>query len=265
MSPKRRNILIASVLLGILPVLSTKFAQAGPAGLEFLFVACGFWFSLWILEFKLNIWEYIIYPLYPCLLSYNYYALYSTYPIREGQAVLSLKMTSNLALIVIAIMLFYALFLTLNILRVSFMRTVPLKKAAISSLVMFGLLISTLTFSFIYNETRFPGRWEYQFLETLLISIGLALPILWVVQAQLAKLPLKELTVISLLLAQMSLMLDFYPANRYVKSIFISGILFVLIGLVVRRMQRSWSRVLAWEHFLLLLFLIVFLFISSVV
>lgn len=149
----------------------------------------------------------------------------------------------------------YALFLTANIWSVAKGRTIQLVHAAHAV----GLLFTLLT-SLLLTNTIFSLRLHVVF-TTLLVAISHALLIfmsLWSVQLE-NRIPRHILglsAVLTLVIAEMAMVLSFFPLSVWYQALFIMSVLYISIGILQNYLRgRLFSRTLA-EYSLVALFVV---------
>ncbi|MBU1110512.1 hypothetical protein KKB83_02755, partial [Patescibacteria group bacterium] len=147
----------------------------------------------------------------------------------------------------------------LNILNVATVRTVPLKKAALLILMLIGLILGTSSFYQIAGPLGLLVKWQYRVILFFAFAIAQAMPIFWLVQEEHFCLRWRELIVVALLTMELAAVSAFFPATNFVRAIFISSMLFVLIDLLTKKIKREISNKVIWEHIVLGFFLITFL------
>lgn len=212
--------------------------------------------AYWGQGFDLEKWEYLVFPLPVVLVVVNIFLLsyFTDYglPITDyrGQIAGILDLKIGLLLIVEAAIL-YITFLTLNILNAATVRTVPLKKAALSTLYFLSLLL-TFTFGYVL--------WKEQFLvepRTVLSLVALKGGILasWVFAVAVLflyyateKLRVLESSVLALVVGELAVASAFWPAQSLIRVIFITGSAFMILGVLQHSLNRDLSKKLRREY-----------------
>lgn len=155
----------------------------------------------------------------------------------------------------------YSLFLTQNIFAVSAIRTINLLRSA--RIVSFVLTIIVL---FLLTNVIFSARLPF-FISSLLIffvSCLLGFQSLWTytLSREMVKQTLVISVLISFCIAQLSLILNIWPINAAIYSIFVTGIFYSYSGLTHVWVEKRLFRNVLWEYvwvgFLAVLILIFF-------
>lgn len=215
-----------------------------------LSLALTFLITLYALGFDLRFPEHLIFPIYPILLVL---AVWLHRPATNHFSYPIILYTLSIFFTL------YLLFLTLNILNIATIRTVPLKKAALSTLYFLGLTIGFFSIRGILALNLFSFLFAVCF---LLLSCLLTVPLVYVVQPR-PKLKIFETTIISLLSTEIALVTSFLKVlSPMVLSIFLIAILFLLIGLFQHCIKRTLSKRVLWEHAVVGVILISFLLVS---
>lgn len=171
------------------------------------------------------------------------------------------RLLTRIALISLYSFGLYSLFLTQNIFAVSAIRTINLLRSA--RIVSFVLTIIVL---FLLTNIIFSLRLPF-FITPIIISILTFLLIfqsLWVYS--LSKLFIRESLMLSLLvslaLGQLAFILNLWPVNAAIYSIFITGIFYAYSGLAHAWVEKRLFRGILWEYvwvgFLAILILVFF-------
>lgn len=155
----------------------------------------------------------------------------------------------------------YALYLSHNIYAVAGIRTIQLLKAAHSV----GLLLTVLTHFFLINIIfslhLIAG---YTFILVLLLSFVLIFPVIWNINLEtfISKRVLIFSSMLAFIIAQMALILSFWPAHPTVVALFLSGNLYTFVGLSQAWLERRFFKNTLWEFvgvaIIVLLVLLVF-------
>lgn len=141
----------------------------------------------------------------------------------------------------------YALLLTENIFSVAALRTIQLFRAASAV----GFLL-TLTTAFLLYDTAFSFRLSYLWNSALvyIISFPLFFQALWSVGLG-EKVSLKLLLytfLLSLVLAEAALVISFYPVSIAMGSLFLTAVVYVLLGLTQAYFAERLFRQTAYEY-----------------
>ena len=143
----------------------------------------------------------------------------------------------------------YIIFLTENIFTVASLRTIALFRAAQTV----GFLLTLLTAFFIYNTIfsfRLFGWWNS--ILVLLVSFPLGLQFFWV--ASLEEKMNKEILFFSLLssliIAELSLIVSFFPLNVLTGSLFLTCVAYVSLGLNGAKLKKRLFEKIVKEYLL---------------
>lgn len=225
-----------------------------------LVLALTFFATLFAFSFDLRFPEHLIFPIYPVLLTL---AFWLNRPVGEGFTVL---------LSLLTLFAFYILLLTLNILNIATIRTVPLKKAALSSLYFLGLIIGFFAIKSVLTSQ--PNNLIFCICHFAL-GFSLALPLIYVIQiksspieeetGQRPRLMLPEVLLLSLLSTEIALAASFLRVSPTILSIFLTGILFLFVGLFQHCVRKTLTKKILWEHVVVGVGLMGILVISSLV
>ena len=160
-------------------------------------------------------------------------SLPAIYPVSVGlfYFLLPEQFVSRVAILVLFAVGMYALLLTQNIFSVAAIRTIQLLRAAHAV----GFLI-TLTTAFFLFDTIFSFRLPYwlNFILVLVVSLVLAMQALWSVELSEKRLSRRCVVfsaLIALGLAELALVLSFWPVTILVGSIFLVSVLYVALGI----------------------------------
>lgn len=130
----------------------------------------------------------------------------------------------------------YALCLTSNIYTVSAIRTIALQRAAKGVGFVMTLFTSFLLFDTILS-LRQPVY--VNFFLVFLISFPLILQSLWVIplSSHVSKKLFIYTSILSLIMAQISMLLYFWPVKVVVGSLFLTTVMYILLGLAQAKLE----------------------------
>lgn len=141
----------------------------------------------------------------------------------------------------------YALYLSLNIYAVAGIRTIQLLNAARSV----GFLLTVLTHFFLINvifslHLIFP----LIFLTVFLLSLALIFHVIWSVnlEGSVTKSVAIFTSILALVIAELSLVLSFWPTTPTVAALFLSGNFYTFVGLSQAWMERRLFKNTLWEY-----------------
>lgn len=235
---KRQKIIVACILVS-LGLLSTQLVNFN---LRFRFMigltAFSYFISVWALweGFSLNINKAIILLLPPALFTLSVTSFYFLLPIRW---------LTRIPVAFVFGLLFYLLLLAQNVFNVAAIRTIPLYRAASTTSFLFTLfsafclysVTSALNLLFIWNGVGIFA-----------ISFLLVLPILWSVEMEdrLSSFVVIQALILSLILAELGLVLSFWPTHSIIRPYAIGATLtssiYVLLGLTTQHLRGRFSK-----------------------
>lgn len=256
---KRQKFIFLSVILTAAIWFIPQIVSSFYLGLFVVFVFT-FLATLYTLGFDLRFPEHLVFPIYPVLL------VLAAWLHRPA----TIHFSSPVILYTFSIFFtFYLLFLTLNILNIATIRTVPLKKAALSTFYFLGLIIGFFNIRGVLS--LYPSNFIFVIFY-FVFSFILVLPLIYVVQIKSSstkeeisprpKLKILEIAAVSLLSIEMALTTSFLRASPTILSIFLTAILFLLIGLLQHCVKRTLTKRILWEHAVVGVILVVFLLVS---
>lgn len=223
---KRHKIIITSAVLP-LALLSVWFAPLSLYLTYKLFITIGlgilaFGLSLWSLWDGLNKLKAVILMILPTMFTLavaNYFFLLTT------------KWLAVPAMVVFAI-IFYTLLLSQNVFNIASIRTIPLYRAASTAVFVLTMITAFLLFNVVYSMAS-----SYQL---IFIWIGviifvlcflLTLPVLWSVEMEgVNNIILVHSVILSLIIAEFSIALSFWPVFKPMAASILMTSLFVILG-----------------------------------
>lgn len=235
--PKRTKFLLSSILIPLLPLALSQL-EFSLALTVFVTLSVTALAAYWSQNFDLRWYEFLIFPL-PLLLVVVVALLFSEVRCQMLGVRCYTDPTSWLTLIAEGVLL-YITFLTLNILNTATVRTVPLKKAALSTFYFLGLIL-TFAFTYAHREERFlvlpvlVGIWV----------LAVATPFLYYATERVR---LLEPVLLGLLVGEIALVSLFWPSQSLIRIVFVVGSAFVLLGVLQHHLQRDLSRSLRREY-----------------
>lgn len=234
---KRRKIILTSGILS-LGLLSTQLVPFYLTykfiyGLTFLAYLLSLW-ALWEGINKLKAVVLIILPTFFTLAVASYYFL------------LPVRWLTRLPVAAVFAITFYTLLLSQNVFNVASMRTIPLYRAASTTVFILTLLTSYLLFNVMFSFNMFfvwNGVWVF------LISFPLILHVVWSIEMEgLSSLVLVYSLLLSLVLAEVGFVLSFWPISHTMASLVLSTLLFVTLGISTHAIRDRLGRGVAWEY-----------------
>lgn len=219
---KRRKFLFSSFLLS-LGLLATQYVPV-----EFKYIAV---FGFFLISYMVSAWaliddlkgaEWITIVSMPALYATSVSLFYFLLPQGFG-ARISILTLFGLGM--------YASYLTSNIFSVAAIRTIQLLRAAHAV----GFLITLITMVLFYNtifSLRLPFYWNG--LLSGIVSFPLLLSALWSVKLEegISKKILWYSAIVSIIMAQIGIVLSFIPVSVWVASLFLVTISYVTLGVL---------------------------------
>lgn len=156
---------------------------------------------------------------------------------------------------IVGAMGYYLLLLAVNIINVSMVRTVPLKKAAFSTLYFIGMVLFFFLGMFIV--TRGWGI-NPQVLFFCLSLVGFALSYLRLITNRY---PWLEVAIYAFVVGQIAVLINFWPSHVWLSVAAVVGWSFIYLGLLQHTLDKSLNKSIIREYiaFGLLLFIILIL------
>lgn len=141
----------------------------------------------------------------------------------------------------------YALYLSHNIYAVAGIRTIQLLNAAHSVGFLLTLVIHFFLINIIFSLHVIA---PLVFLLIFLVTFILIFPVLWSVnlEERVTKAVLIFTTILALVIAQLGLVLNFWPATPVVATLFLSGNFYTFVGLSQVWLERRVFKGTIWEY-----------------
>lgn len=240
MLTKRHKIIIASILITIGLILSTQTTS-------FIFVRYRLILGLGVIAYALSLWalcegmtkvKAIVLLILPTLYAIGVASFYFLLPVRW---------LTRLPVAVIFGASFYLLLLAQNVFNVaSSTRTIPLYRAAITT----GFLFTLITAFFLFNVvSAFDLPFYWNSLVVFVISFVLILQLLWAIE--LEKITPQIFTyamIIALIVGESAVALSFWPVAPTIWSLFLSTIIYVLVGIIMEFLKERLSSRIVLEY-----------------
>lgn len=250
---KREKIITASVILS-LGLLSTQLV---PFYLTYRFViglsVLATLLTVWALWEGLNITKAIVLIILPTLFTLSVASFYFLLPIRW---------LTRLPVALAFGLTFYTLLLSKNVFNVAATRTIPLYRVASTAVFVLTLITSFLLYNVIFS---FDLMFLWNGLAVFLISFPLILQVVWSIKMEgINSLVLVYSLVLSLVIGEAAIALSFWPILNLLASLFLSTVLFIVLGISTHSLRDRLNRGLVWEYvgWGVLIFLIAF-FVTS--
>lgn len=140
----------------------------------------------------------------------------------------------------------YALYLTHNIYAVAGIRTIQLLNAAHTV----GFLLTVLTHFFLTNVIfSLHLAPPIAFLLIFLLNTALIFQVIWSVNLEgMTKSVLQFTLILSLVIAELGLVLSFWPVSPTVAALFLSGNFYTFVGLSQAWLERRLFKNTLWEY-----------------
>lgn len=234
---KRRKIILTAGILS-LGLLSTQLV---PFYLTYRFIAgltlLAYLLALWSLWEGINKLKAVVLMVLPTLFALAVASYYFLLPVRW---------LTRLPVAAVFAVTFYTLLLSQNVFNVASMRTIPLYRAASTTVFILTLLTSYLLFNVMFSLNMFfvwNGVWVF------LVSFPLILHVIWSIDMEgLSSLVLVYSLLLSLVLAEAGLTLSFWPISHTMASLVLSTLLFVTLGISTHALRDRLGRGVAWEY-----------------
>lgn len=238
---KRPRFIISSSLLTIILIL-TQLLPADKIFLAVFFLGIfSLLLSLWCLWEDLKGIEFLMLPLPPFLYTLGLGLFYYLLPLRW---------VTRLPVGALYLAGMYALYLTQNIFNVGAIRTIGLLRAARTVSLLFSLVTAFFLLNTLFS---FHLIFYLNFLFVYLLSFLLILPLFW--QEKLTPFLDKNilhLTLVSaLIIAEVSLILSFWPLKVTFISLYLISLYYSLIGLNQIKLKDLPLDNSLWEYLIL--------------
>lgn len=248
---KRQKIIIASVILTF-GLLSTQLVDFN---LRFRFLAgltvLAYILSLWALWEGINFLKAIILLILPTLFALGLASFYFLLPVRW---------LTRLPVALIFGLSYYLLLLSQNVFNVASIRTIPLYRAASTTAFLFTLITAFFLFNVIH---AFNLLFIWNGLLVFTVGFFLILQIIWSIdmKERLSTAVTVQSFTLSFSLAEISMVLSFWPMVTTMWSLTLASVMYVLIGLTTQILRDRMGRRVLWEYLSIgtLIFLVAFL------
>lgn len=264
---KRLRFLLISFLLTVAAFLAGFFSLSWQVALP-LFLLLAIAGVTWALDFDLIFPEHLLFSFLP------FFTL-SLYYFSQNGRLFGFSSFSNLTLVflVLVALLIYVEFLTLNIINVATVKTIPLKRAAISVYFLIGLLQSFWgTILLLNSNLSLVDVSFFFFVFFFLLSLAQNFGSEVVFAAQLfnrrilgrPRLRLPENLALSSLMLELFIALSFLKVGLLAKSLSLSVASFMTLSLFENQQRKTLTTNILREHLLILtIILTVFLFVAG--
>lgn len=269
--PKRRRFFLSALALTV-SIFVAFFALRAflpPAALLLilLILSLTVFLTFWILDFDLRLPEHLIFIAYPLVLTAD--ALSYSNIFLQGAAF----GLPHLLFGVFVALGYYLLFATLNVLNVATVRTLPLKKAALTTFSSFALMLNFLS---VYRLIILhPPHFALGMILAALAPMIL-LPLFYATEIEFGAgtlgleilgrppLRLKEGLILSLIFGEVTTLVSFWRVPALLTALFLTALLSSLLGVWQHHLQKNLTGRIIYEHvFVFLAMFLVFIWAGS--
>ncbi len=235
---KRHKIIVSSVILTI-GLLSTQLVDFN---LRFRFLAglsvLAYILSLWSLWEGLNMTKAVVVLILPTAFTAAVASFYFLLPVRW---------LTRLPVAVLFGLMFYLLLLAQNVFNVASLRTIPLYRAASTASFLFTLLSAFFIYHVIF---AFNLLFLWNGLAVFVISFLLVLQMLWTIamEDRIRSAIVVQSFVLSLILGELALSFSFWPSATTIRSLSLSSVMYLLLGLTTQTLRGRINRRVVWEY-----------------
>lgn len=250
----KRQRLVTSTLLLTIGLITSQLLPSNKSFFAITLVAfLTLIFTIWCLWEDLGGVEYITLLTPPVLYTLGLGLFYFLLPLRW---------VTRLPIAALFAVGIYALLLTENIYNVAAIRTIALLRAARAV----SLLFSLITFFFLQNTLfsfHFPAFINFLFVGG--IAFLIFLPSFW--GERLTPIIERDILIISssfsLIIAEIALILSFWPEKATFESLYLVSICYTLIGIGQNRLKEMPIRKTIWEYLILNILALIMLIKTS--
>ena len=249
---KRYRLIASSAILSFLMLFSTFFYF--DKAVIFLFLLTVFSFSLtyFSLSEKIEGVGWFGFFFMPIVISISFYLFYFLFPIRW---------LTRLPFIIIYAISIYAVLLTSNIFNVGVKKSLQLYRAAFSVNFFYQTIASFLLFNFFFSLKQF---FFVNALGTAVIVFLLSLHLFWTIRLKkyIEKEVLKYALFVSLVLAELSLLVSFVPVKTTIIALFLTTSFYSLSGLVFNYINERLFKETVREYAIVWIFVLLISLLS---
>lgn len=234
--PKRHKIILTSILicLGLLstqlvPVYLTYRFMTGLAILTFIL-------CIWALWEGLNSLKAIVLMILPVFFTLAVSSYYFLLPVRW---------LTRIPVAVFFGLVFYTLLLSQNVFNVASIRTIPLYRAASTTVFVLTLITAFMLFNVVFSLNLF---FYWNALLVFLISFPLILQMIWSLEMEgLSSFILVYSFSLALIMGELALVLSFWPIAKPMASLIIATSLYVVLGICMHTLNERLNKVDVWQ------------------
>lgn len=234
---KREKIIIASVIIS-LGLLSTQLV---PFYLTYRFIlgltVSAYIFSFWAIREGMNPLKAIVLLILPTLFTLAISSYYFLLPVRW---------LTRLPVAFLFGITFYFLLLSQNVFNVASSRTIPLYRVASTTILILTLITAFSLFNVMFS---FHMLFIWNGLGIFLISFPLILQLIWSIEMEgLSSLVIVYTAILSLLIAELGIMLSFWPISASMGSLVLATGLYIVLGISTHTFRERLNKGIAWEY-----------------
>lgn len=238
---KRRRFIISSSILTIILILTQLFPADKIFLAVFFQVVLSLLLSLWCLWEDLKGVEFLLLLLPPFLYTLGLGLFYYLLPLRW---------VTRLPVGALYAIGMYALYLTQNIFNVAVIRTIGLLRAARTVSLLFSLITAFFLLNTLFS---FHLIFYWNFIFVFIISFLIILPLFW--QEKLTPNLEKNILIVTLvsalIMAEVSLVLSFWPLKVTFISLYLISFYYSLIGVNQIKLKDLPLKNSIWEYLIL--------------
>ncbi|MDO8638031.1 MAG: hypothetical protein Q7R43_00520 [Candidatus Daviesbacteria bacterium] len=235
---KREKIVIASAILSV-GLISTQLV---PFYLTYRFIIgltiLAYIVSFWTLREGMDRLKAVILLILPTLFTLAISSYYFLLPVRW---------LTRLPVAFLFGITFYFLLLSQNVFNVASSRTIPLYRVASTTILILTLITAFSLFNVMFS---FHMLFIWNGLGIFLISFPLILQVIWSIEMEkLSSLIIVYTSILSLLIAELGVILSFWPMSTSMSSLVLSTGLYISLGISTHTFRERLNRGVVWEYF----------------
>lgn len=235
---KRRKIILSSGIL-TLGLLSTQLVP--------FYLIYGFVVGLTVLAYMLSVWalweglnklKAVTLMVLPTVFTLAVASYYFLLPVRW---------LTRLPVAAVFAVTFYTLLLSQNVFNVASIRTIPLYRAASTTVFILTLITAYLLFNVLFS---FNMLFLWNAFWVFALSFPLTLQVIWSIEMdeKLSGLVIVYSAILSLVMAEIGLVLSFWPISHTMAALVLSTVLFVSLGITTHTLRDRLGRGVVWEY-----------------
>lgn len=234
---KRQKIIVVCVILSV-GLLSTQLV---PFYLTYRFIiglaALSYILSLWALLEGINKLKAVVLLILPTLFTLAVASFYFLLPIRW---------LTRLPVALVFGVTYYTLLLSQNVFNVASIRTIPLYRAATTTVFVLTLLTAYLLLNVLFSLNLL---FIWNALAVAVLSFLLIIQVIWSIEMEgISASVLVYALSLSLIMGELGMALSFWPISNAMTSLVISTALFILMGVSSQQLRERLSRGIVWEY-----------------